>query len=98
MAALFSTLSAILPDLLGILLGAIALELVGRRAGPSRTLDLAGYAWVPYLAVQVISALAFTAIGSAPAPPVKLAVDLAGVAWALGVWGAAVFVIREKTA
>jgi hypothetical protein len=94
LAALLSTVSAVLPDVLGILAAAIALELFAKRS--ARTLDFAMAAWVPYLAVQVASALAFTALGRAPSPPLKTAIDLAGLAWALGVLAQAFFVIREK--
>src|SRR5438874_12980977 len=40
--------SPVLPDLLGILAGAILLSLFAGRKKPDHTLDLAAQAWIPY--------------------------------------------------
>src|SRR3989442_757725 len=68
--ALLQAAASALPDALAILIGAVALSLFGgaRPGGAARELDLAAYAWIPYLAVRLLAALAATAL-QRPLPP-----------------------------
>jgi hypothetical protein len=78
--------TAVLPDVLGILIGAILLSLLGGRKKPDRTLDVAAYAWIPYLAVSLAGALAFTAIGRPMKPIEEYVINGIALGWASLVW------------
>jgi hypothetical protein len=79
--------SQVLPDVLGILIGAVTISLgAGRRKSGDRGLDLAAYAWVPYLAVQLVFALAFSALRYAPPAWVQTAVAGVALTWSVAVW------------
>ena len=108
---LVQTVSTVLPDVLGILIGGVALSLF-RGAGASthgvdgakearpawakgRELDLAAVAWIPYLAVKVVYALLFTAL-QRPALPVEEHVfDAIAVGWSVAVWARALWLLRS---
>jgi hypothetical protein len=85
---LVTTAQQVLPDVLGVLIASVVMSLLsGRgRGGGERALDLAAYAWVPYLAVEVAAALAFTALGRPPSDAVSWLVAALGAAWAAMVW------------
>jgi hypothetical protein len=98
--------SAILPDLLGILVGSVALALLrglglhGRdRAGEpwakGRELDLAAVAWIPYLTVRVVSVLVFTALQRPPSTVEERVFDGLAVAWSVMIWTLALVMLRE---
>jgi hypothetical protein len=86
--------TAVLPDVLGILIGAILLSLLGGRKKPiaergkvsDRTLDVAAYAWIPYLAVSLAGALLFTAIGRPMKPIEEYLINGVALGWATLVW------------
>jgi hypothetical protein len=78
--------SAVLPDVLGILIGAILLGLFAGRKKPDRTLDVAAQAWIPYLTVELFGALLFTALGRPMRPLEEHAIDLVAVGWASAIW------------
>ena len=86
LSGILQAASAILPDLLGILVGAILLQLLGGRKKPDRSMDLAAQAWIPYLAVELVGALLFTALGRPMRPFEEHAVDFVAVGWASAVW------------
>jgi hypothetical protein len=86
MNGILQAATAILPDLLAILAGAILLSLLAGRKKPDRTLDLAALAWIPYLAVELCGALLFTALGRPMRPFEEHAVDAVAVGWATVVW------------
>jgi hypothetical protein len=85
---LLQAASSALPDVLAILIAGVALALVGgaNRRGRGRELDLAAYAWVPYLAVKVAVALVHTALGRPPGPTEEHAVDAVAIGWSVAVW------------
>lgn len=87
----------LLPDIVGILIAGVVMGLfVGKQArGYGRTLDLASYAWIPYLTVALGAALFFTARGYPPSDGTQLAVQLVGLAWAIAVWGVALVAARR---
>jgi hypothetical protein len=93
------TSEQIVPDLAGILVGAVALSVLGgtaaRRHG--RSLDLAAYAYVPYLAIAA-AAWAFAALrGHDPSRDKEaLAYGLA-LAWSLAVWILALLAARAAS-
>ncbi len=78
--------AAVLPDVLGILFGAILLALFAGRKKPDRTLDIAAQAWIPYLAVELAGALLFTAVGRPMKSIEEHAFDVFAVGWASLVW------------
>ena len=96
---LMGTFQQLLPDVLGVLLAGIMMSLfVPKQArGHGRSADLAAYAWVPYLAVQVAGSLAYSAIGHAPSPLARQVVTGVALAWAVVVWALAVDAARQPS-
>jgi hypothetical protein len=96
---LVAAASTAVPDLVAVLIGAVALALFSGRArtreGGAGELDLAAYAWVPFLAVRLVAALAFTALQARPAEWVEIGANLIGVAWAVAVWTLALLALRR---
>lgn len=93
-------LSRLLPDVVAIVLGALALTLFSGRGrdeaqGRGRELDLAAYAWVPWVAVQVAAMSCYAALGRAPGETERRLVQLAGLAWATALWATALWVLRH---
>jgi hypothetical protein len=86
--ALFMVTRELLPDVLGILIAGVAMSFfVGKESrGYGRTVDVAAYAWIPYLAFELLAALFFSVRGVLPSPNVQFAVDALAVAWAVAVW------------
>ena len=88
MAGIAGAASPLLPELLGILLGAVVIALApGKlmKGARGRELDIAGFAWVPFLAVRMVGALVFTGLGRAPVRGEEYAIDGIALAWAGGV-------------
>jgi len=87
--------SAVMPDVVGILAAGVVLQLFARA---KNAFDVAAYAWVPYLAVQLAGALYFSARGYAPSPRARTVLECAGVAWAAAVWIIALVELRKQPA
>jgi hypothetical protein len=92
--ALLVTVSQLLPDVLGIFAAGMVMSLFLPKAARAAGLDLAGYAWVPYLLVQLVGSLVFTALGTVPSPLVRKAVTAVGLVWGLVIWGLALAAAR----
>ena len=88
--------TAVLPDVLGILIGAILLSLLGGRKKPDRTLDVAAYAWIPYLAVSLAGALLFTAIGRPMKPIEEYLISGIALGWSTVVWLVGLIELRKS--
>jgi hypothetical protein len=88
----------VLPDVLGILAAGLLMGLFAGRRPKDDTradpLDLAAYAWVPYLTVSLAGSLVFTLLGAPPSPTLRVVMDGAAVAWALVVWTLGLTVLR----
>jgi hypothetical protein len=86
----------LLPDILGILIAGVVMSFfVGKEGrGYGRTLELAGYAWIPYLACELAAALFFTARGYLPSPHAQALVDGVALAWATVAWTLALLAAR----
>jgi hypothetical protein len=97
LSALLSTAGEVLPDVIGILIGAIAMALFAGRGRGERALDLAAYAWVPYLAVELGAALLFSALGHEPSAVARHVTDAIAVGWAIAVWAIGLGTAREGT-
>jgi hypothetical protein len=90
------TCQQLLPDVLGVLVAGVVMSLFvpkGAR-GAGRTADLAAYAWVPYLAVQLGGSLVFTALGRPPSQAATQWVTGAALTWAVVVWALALDAAR----
>jgi hypothetical protein len=96
MRGVLHALLAVAPDVLGILVASILMSLcAGKAAVRGRELDVAAYAWVPYLAVTLFAALAATAVGRPPGPTVEALVQIAAVGWSALVWGLGLAALRR---
>lgn len=84
--------ATVLPDVVGILAAGMLLQLFARQ---KNAFDVAAYAWVPYLVVQVAGALYNTARAVAPSPRARDLLEAAGVAWALATWLVALMAARR---
>jgi hypothetical protein len=93
--AVLSTVSALLPDVLGILVAGIVMSFFLPRSARSNALDLAAYAWIPYLAVQLAGSFVFTLRGRAASPLVQELVTAAGLVWALVIWALALAAAKD---
>src|SRR6478672_2772579 len=80
---ILATTSAVLPDIIGILAAGMVMQLFSRA---KHAFDVAAYVWIPYLVVQVVGALVFTALGRAPSARAHAALEWTGVAWAAAAW------------
>jgi hypothetical protein len=79
---------AIVPDVLGILIAAVLMALLaGRKSRAARgsELDVAAYAWVPYLVVSVATALILSIAGYSGGLVEKIAIVIA-LGWSAAVW------------
>jgi hypothetical protein len=85
-AGLLLAAQEILPDVLGILIGGVIMSLFLARRREQHALDLAAYAWIPYLAVELVGALIFTALQRPPWPVERGIIDGVAVAWATAIW------------
>jgi len=68
------------------------------RTARSQGLDLAGYAWVPYLLVQLVGSFVFTLRGRAASPAMQQLVTAIGLGWAVAVWALALAAARDAAA
>jgi hypothetical protein len=86
----------LLSDILGILIAGVIMSffVAKESRGYGRTLELAAYAWIPYLACELVSALFFTARGYLPEPHTQQLVDGAALAWATVAWTFALLAAR----
>lgn len=85
---LISAASALLPDVLGILLASVFMSLAlgesERRLRPGLTLDVAAQAWLGWLFVHVLAALAQTLLQRPPGPLLQAALPFVAMAvWLL---------------
>ena len=88
----------LLPDLLAIVVGSVALAvLAGRRTG-GRELDLAAMAWVPALLVKTAGALAFSLLGRDPSEGTARSLELLALGWAATCWVIALWTLRADRA
>ncbi len=87
--------SVVLPDVVGILAAGVLMQLLSRS---KRAFDVAAYAWVPYLTVQLAGALIYSARGVVPSAAARALIEGFGVAWALGVWIVALVELRKLPA
>ena len=85
----------VLPDIVGILAAGVVMQLLSRS---KRAFDVAAYAWVPYLAVQLAGALVYTALGTAPSAQGRAVIEGVGLAWAAAVWIVALVELRKLPA
>lgn len=95
---LMQALSRLLPDVMAVVVGAVALALLAGRGGRGggRELDLAAAAWIPALLVKLVAALAFTALGRDPGAGEERLVDYLALGWAAGVWAVALWTLRAE--
>jgi hypothetical protein len=92
---ILATTSVVLPDIVGILAAGVLMQLFTRS---KRAFDVAAYAWVPYLAVQLAAALVFSARGTAPTAHARSLIEGAGVVWGLAMWLVALVELRKLPA
>ncbi|HZS35899.1 MAG TPA: hypothetical protein VFF06_03685 [Polyangia bacterium] len=96
--SLASVAGQVLPDVAGVLIASMVMSLFlpASRARAGSPIDVAAYAWVPYLAVELLAALAFTALGRAPSPTEKHVADAIALGWALAIWIVGLIVLRRE--
>lgn len=93
--------ATLLPDAIGILVGAVALSLIGAavssgaRRMRGRELDLAASAWIPFLSVRVAAALLFSALGREPSRVESWVVTGLSLGWAAVVYAMA-FLVEDR--
>jgi hypothetical protein len=83
---------AVLPDIVGILAAGLMLQLFCKAR---HAFDVAAYAWIPYLTVQLAGAFLFTALRRLPTPAEQKVQAALGVAWALVAWTLALVEARK---
>jgi hypothetical protein len=95
--AALSVVAVLLPDVLGVLLAGLVMSLFvdARARGYTRVYEVAAYAWVPYLAVELASALLFTALAMAPPQWAQRLVGSVAIGWAVVVWTLALLAARR---
>jgi hypothetical protein len=93
--ALLATVSALLPDVLGILIAGMMMSFFLPRSARGNALDLGAYAWVPYLTVQLVGSFALTLRGRAASPMTQQLVTAVGLGWAVTVWALALAAARD---
>lgn len=87
-AVLVDAASALLPDVLGVLLGSVLMSVAlgekERRLRPGLTLDLSAQAWLGWLFVHVLAALTQTLLQRQPGPLLSAALPwVAFAVWVL---------------
>jgi hypothetical protein len=87
-----ATASVVLPDIVGILAAGVVMQLFTRA---KNAFDVAAYVWIPYLAVQLAGALAYSALRQPQPPRVHVILEWAGVAWAAATWIVALVELRK---
>lgn len=95
------TAQAVVPDVIGVTLAGMLMSLaVSRRRAPSGAdaMDVAAYAYVPWLAIWIATA-AYGAIAGAPLPEPASQVALAvGLGWGAAVWALGLAALRRARA
>jgi hypothetical protein len=86
--------STVLPDVVVILVAGILMSLFAPRA--TRTFDVAAYAWIPYLTVELAGALYYTARAELMPDRVYVALQVVGIVWATIVWAIALVALRRR--
>jgi hypothetical protein len=103
--AFLDAAAQVLPDAVGVLVASMVMSLLlpasASTPAPSTKLragaiDLSAYAWVPYLAVELAAALAFTAMRRAPTRIEHGVVTAVALAWALAVWLVGLLALRAR--
>lgn len=94
--SMLQAVSRLLPDILAIAIGSVALALFGGRRSGGRELDAAAMAWVPAVAVKTVAALAFSALGRDPSAGAQQVIDLVGLAWSAGCWALCLWLMRAE--
>jgi hypothetical protein len=86
---------ALLPDVVGIVLAGLILSffLPNRLRSDVPAFDLAAYAWVPFMVVELAGSLLFTALQRSPTPlqhyvEVGLAIGCGAAVWGCALWAA----------
>jgi hypothetical protein len=98
---LFATVQTALPDLIAILVAALVMSLFAGRP-PKReqpradALDLAAYAWVPYLAITVLASIYFSLRGLPPSHRTEMLVSAIAIGWACVVWLCGLAALRDS--
>jgi hypothetical protein len=90
---------ALLQSILGVLLAGLVLSLFlpRQRARRVDAFDLAAYAWIPYLTVQLGGTLIWSALGLSRTARAQNIADAIGVAWALAAWACALAAALSAT-
>lgn len=88
--------SRLLPDILAIAIGSVALALFGGRRAGGRELDLAAMVWVPAVVVRTAGALLFTALGRDPSATEQQILDTVGLGWSAACWALALWLMRAE--
>jgi hypothetical protein len=99
-----ATVQTVLPDLVGILVAALVMSLLAGSAPkrapnepvPADALDVAAYAWVPYLCIQMAAAVYFSLRGLPPSLRTQWIVTGLSLAWAAVVWVFGLIALRDK--
>lgn len=97
--SLMQTFRELLPDVLGIFVAGMVMALFvpkGAR-GHGRSADLASYAWVPYVTVQLAGSIAYSIAGRPPSDAAQKWVTGAALAWAIAVWALALDAARTPS-
>jgi hypothetical protein len=97
--SLLQTFRELLPDVLGIFVAGMVMALFvpkGAR-GHGRSADLASYAWVPYVTVQLAGSIVYSVAGRAPSDAARQWVTGAALAWAIAVWALALDAARTPS-
>jgi hypothetical protein len=94
---LLRVFGAHLPDVLGILVAGVVMGLFVPRGAEAqrRSFDVAAYAWVPYLVVQLVGSLYYTLRGYPPSELARDVAQLVGVAWGVVVWTIGLLAVRR---
>jgi thiol-disulfide isomerase/thioredoxin len=90
----------VLPEVFAILLAGLVLELfVRQQRQPSQQVSgagvIAGYAWIPYLVVQLAGAFIFGALGRAPSAGERHGIDILALTWSGLLWLAGLVELRR---
>jgi hypothetical protein len=94
---LLRVVGAHLPDVLGILVAGVVMGLFVPRASDAhrRSFDVAAYAWVPYLSLQLLGSLYYTLRGYPPSELARDVVQIVGVGWGVAVWAIGLLAVRR---
>ena len=94
MQQLLTVVRAVVPEALAIALAAVVLGLVAHKSRRARALEVAAYAWLPFLAVMLADALIHTGLGRDATTLEHFAAQCIGIGWSLGVLLFGAFALR----